>query len=184
MQWSRYLGVAAVFAASVGVTTDADAALTGCTDCHVNFLASGPAGMKIEGTTSDLTLAENGDNLVLTVPLSNLTTGIGLRDRHMKEKYLEVAKYPTATLSVARGAIKMPAGGDKVEADAPGTVNIHGQTRPVTVHYESKRDGSTFITKGKFWINITQFGINVPSYLGVTVKPDVEVDANFRAAGS
>ena len=184
MRWSRCLGVAAFFAVSVGLSTHARAALTGCTDCHVNFLASGPAGMKIEGTTNDLTRAEQGDNVVITVPLANVTTGIGLRDRHMKEKYLEIAKYPSATLSVARSALKMPAGADKVEADASTTVNIHGQARPVTVHYEAKRDGSSITTRGKFRINLTDFGINVPSYLGVTVKPDIEVSANFRAAGN
>jgi polyisoprenoid-binding protein YceI len=176
--------VAAVFAVSVGLSTDADAALGGSTDCHVNFSASGPAGMKIEGTTTDLTLADQGDNVLITVPLANLTTGIGLRDRHMKEKYLEIAKYPSATLSLARGALKLPSGADKVEADAPSTVNIHGQARPVTVHYEVKRDGSSLITRGRFHINMNDFGIAVPSYLGVTVKPEVDVSANFRAAGS
>jgi polyisoprenoid-binding protein YceI len=176
--------VAAVFAVSVGLSADAQGALSGSTDSHVSFLAAGPAGMKIEGTTNDLTLAEQGDNVVITVPLANLTTGIALRDRHMKEKYLEIAKYPSATMSVARSALKIPAGADKVEADAPSTVTIHGQTKPVTVHYESKRDGSSFSTRGRFHININEFGIAVPSYLGVTVKPDVDVTASFRANGS
>jgi hypothetical protein len=54
----------------------------------------------------------------------------------------------------------------------------------VTVHYETKRDGSSFATRGKFHININDFGIAVPSYLGVTVKPDIDVTANFRAAGN
>jgi len=184
MQWSKCLGVATVFSVAIGVSAHAQAALTGCTDCHVNFLASGPAGMKIEGSTPDLSVADQGDNIVITVPLANLTTGISLRDRHMKEKYLEVAKYPTATLTVARSALKLPSGGDKVEADAPSTVNIHGQARPVTVHYEAKRDGSAFATRGKFHINMTEFGITVPSYLGVTVKPDIDVSASFRAAGN
>jgi len=184
MQLSRSLGIAVVFAVSVGLSTHAQAAISGCTDCHVSFQASGPAGMKIEGTTPDLTVADQGDNILITVPLANLTTGIGLRDRHMKEKYLEIAKYPSATLTVARSALKLPSGADKVEADAPTTVNIHGKARPVTVHYDVKRDGSTLTTHGTFRINITDFGINVPSYLGVTVKPDIEVSANFRAAGS
>jgi polyisoprenoid-binding protein YceI len=184
MKLRRYLGVAAVCAMGLGLSTHAEAAISGCTDCHVNFLASGPAGMKIEGTTTDLTVADQGDNILITVPLANLTTGIGLRDRHMKEKYLEIGKYPSATLTVARSALKLPSGADKVEADAPTTVNIHGKARPVTVHYEVRRDGSVLATRGTFHINITDFGINVPSYLGVTVKPDIEVGANFRAAGS
>jgi hypothetical protein len=31
-------------------------------------------------------------------------------------------------------------------------------------------------------INIRDFGINVPSYLGVTVKPDVDVAIKLSAA--
>jgi polyisoprenoid-binding protein YceI len=184
MQRFGRLGVAVISVGIVGVSTLAWAALSGPTDSHVSFAASGPAGMKIEGATSDLSVADHGDNIVITVPLANLTTGIGLRDRHMKEKYLELQKYPSATLSVTRSALKLPSGGEKVEMDVATTVNIHGQTRPVTVHYDTKRDGSVLSARGKFHINMTEFGITVPSYLGVTVKPDVDVSADFRVAGS
>jgi polyisoprenoid-binding protein YceI len=181
------LGIAATsvtLALGLALSPLARAALSPPSDSHVGFQASGPAGMTIEGTTSDLTLEDKGDNIVLTVPLGNLSTGITLRDRHMKEKYLEVPKFPSATLTVARGALKLPATGDKIEADVSSSVSIHGQTRPVTVHYEAKKDGASVLAKGKFHINMRDFGIAVPSYLGVTVKPDVDVSANFRIAGT
>jgi polyisoprenoid-binding protein YceI len=184
MHLRRHLGILAVAMGLAALSTAARAALSDASAGHVSFQASGPAGMKIEGTTGDLTLADKGDSVVITVPLANLSTGITLRDRHMKEKYLEVPKYPSATLSVSRPALKVPAAGEKVEIDVPATVNLHGQTRPVTVHYQAKRDGSTLVANGKFHINMTDFGITVPSYLGVTVKPDVDVSADFRAAGS
>jgi len=66
----------------------------------------------------------------------------------------------------------------------PSTVTLHGQTRPVTVHYDAKRDGSSLLSHGTFRINMNDFGITVPVYLGVTVKPDVDVSASFRVAGS
>jgi hypothetical protein len=31
---------------------------------------------------------------------------------------------------------------------------------------------------------MNDFGISVPSYLGVTVKPEVDVSASFRVTGS
>ena len=176
--------VAVISAGLVGLSAIAHGALSAPTDRHVGFVASGPAGMKIEGATSDLDLADQGETIVITVPLANLSTGIGLRDRHMKEKYLEVPKYPSATLSVARSALKLPAAGDKVEMDVPSTVNLHGQARPVTVHYEAKRDGASVVSRGTFRINMNDFGITVPVYLGVTVKPDVDVSANFRVAAN
>jgi polyisoprenoid-binding protein YceI len=185
MKLRKRLWVAAILASLVGVSALAEAALSSATDKHVGFVASGPAGMKIEGATPDLDVAEQGENVVITVPLANLSTGIALRDRHMKEKYLEVQKYPSAMLSIGRGALRVPAGGDKVELEVPSTLSLHGQVRPVTVHYEAKREGGTVVvSRGTFRINMNDFGIPVPSYLGVTVKPEVEVSANFRVAGS
>ncbi len=160
------------------------AALSSISDPHVSFQAAGPAGMKIEGATQDLSVSDDGTNVVVTVPLANLSTGIGLRDHHMKEKYLEVPKYPAATLTIARSALKLPAGGSESSADVPGTVMLHGQSRPVTVHYEAKGEGSAYGVRGTFHINMNDFGITVPVYLGVTVKPDVDVSAAFHVAGA
>jgi polyisoprenoid-binding protein YceI len=181
----RHLWTAATSVTILSLSAAGHATLSGASDPHVAFEASGPAGMKINGTTSDLSVSEDaGGNVVVSVPLSNLTTGIGLRDQHMREKYLEVPKYPAATLAIARAALKWPAAGQKIDGDAPGTLTLHGQTRPVSVHYDVKAEGAWFSTHGKFRINMNEFGISVPSYLGVTVKPDIEVNASFRAAGS
>ena len=86
-------------------------------------------------------------------------TGIRLRDKHMKEKSLEVQKYPNAELRVARTALQLPKGGD-----ATGAVTLHGQTRNVPFHYVAKPDGDTWKINGAMRIDIKQFGIEVPSY--------------------
>lgn len=159
-------------------------ALSAPSGAKVGFQASGPAGMKIEGTTSDLNVTDDGTTLTIDVPLANLSTGIALRDHHMREKYLEVGKFPSATLQVARAALKMPAQGAGVELDVPGALQLHGQKRTVTVHYDAKGDGSGLAAHGRFRVNMNDYGITVPTYLGVTVKPDVDVVATFRLAGS
>ena len=185
MQRRQRLGTAAVFTMIVSVSGAGHAALSGASDPHVGFEALGPAGMKIGGATADLLVSEDAaGNVIVTVPLSNLTTGIALRDHHMKEKYLEVAKYPAATLTIARATLNLPASGQKFEGDAPAVLALHGKTRPVSVHYDTTAEGAGFSTHGKFRINMNEFGISVPSYLGVTVKPDVDVSASFRVAGS
>jgi len=184
MQRHTRLWVIAVSSTVLMASAVGHAALSGPADPRVLFQCSGPAGLKIEGTTTELAVAEDGGNVSITVPLANLTTGIALRDRHMKEKYLEVQKFPAATLTMARSAIRFPRSGEPASADAPGTVTIHGQTRPVTVHYDAKSDGASLAVRGSFHINMNEFGITVPVYLGVTVKPDVDVSASFHAAGS
>jgi polyisoprenoid-binding protein YceI len=95
-----------------------------------------------------------------------------------------VPKFPSAVLTVARSALQLPAPGAQAAADVPATLTLHGTTRPVTVHYTAKADGTSFATQGKLHINMNEFGITVPSYLGVTVKPEVDVAASFRALGN
>jgi polyisoprenoid-binding protein YceI len=176
----------AVFVLSISASLDAanPIALGAVSNARVSFQASGTAGMAIEGVTSDLRVTENDGKIVLTVSLSNLATGIALRDRHMRDKYLEVGKYPVATLTVVRDQLKIPANGESVQSDVQGTLDLHGQSRAVTVHYDAKGDGGALVAHGRFHIDMGDFGISVPSYLGVTVNPPVDVLASFRVAGS
>jgi polyisoprenoid-binding protein YceI len=184
MKQRERLWISAISLTLLSLSASVHAALSSPTDAHVSFAAAGPAGMKIEGSTPDLNVAENVGNVVITVPLANLSTGIGLRDHHMKEKYLEVPKYPSAVLTIARTALKFPQSGEDAESDAPGTVQLHGQIRPVSVHYAAKGDGSGLSVRGRFHVNMNDFGITVPVYLGVTVKPDVNVSASFHVSGA
>lgn len=158
----------------------ADAKLSRTGSPNVTFTAIGPAGMKIVGTTSDLNVDDDGQNVTVVVPLANLRTGISLRDRHMKEKYLQVQQYPNAELRVARSALRFPTGGD-TSGDAPGSMKIHGRTNPVTFHYVAHRNGGSISVTGSVHVNMKDYGIDVPSYLGVTVRPDVDVSARFDA---
>ena len=183
MQRSKRLWVATASLALLVTSARGEASLAGPSDPHVGFKCAGPAGLTIEGKVTELTLADDNTTLTITVPLGNLSTGISLRDTHTK-KALEVQAYPTATLSVVRSALKLPPSGQRIAADAPANLTLHGQTKPVTVHYDAKGDGSGFTAHGTFRINMNAFGIQAPSYLGVTVKPDVDVDATFHVSGS
>ena len=146
----------------------------------VTFSCTGPGGLHIDGTGSELQVKEAAGALVVTVGLDNLTTGIGLRDTHMKEKYLETQKYPTAELSVPRSGLQFPAEGATVEATAEGTLTIHGTAKPVSVHYKASRKGSSVDVQGEVRINMNDYGITTPSYLGITVKPPVDISVTFR----
>jgi polyisoprenoid-binding protein YceI len=163
------IGLAGVAAAKLGRT---GAATT-------SFKAAGPAGLSIEGNTAEMTVADDGTTLTITVPLANLDTGIGLRNEHTK-KALEVGTYPTTTLAVARATLKFPAAGAESSGDARGSLTLHGQTKDVTFHYSARLDGDTVSVKGTSKINVDDFGVKRPSYLGVTVKPDVDVVTAFQ----
>lgn len=145
---------------------------------HVRFVAVGPMGMKIEGTSTSLDVKDEGQTIAIDVPLAPIHTGIALRDRHMHDEYLEVGKYPNARLSVERSALKLP-DASPVDASAKGQLTLHGQTRPVSFRYRAQRSGDGIDVSGSLRIDMTNWGIHVPSYLGVTVKPGVDIDVRF-----
>lgn len=145
-------------------------------DRDVIFKAVGPGGLGIEGKGSDISVLEQGNNLAISVGLATLKTGIDLRDRHMKEKYLETSKFPRATFTVDKSQLKLPG-----EADAEGKLTLHGVTHPAKVHYAAKGTNKQLTITGSLRLNMKDYGIDVPSYLGVTVKPDVTVSVRFAA---
>ncbi len=148
---------------------------------RATFLAHGPAGMKIEGHSDALAAAADGDRVVVALTLASLSTGIELRDKHLRED-LQVDRFPLIQLTVLRSALKIPTAGAEVSGEAPGELALHGQTHPLTVHYRAvQRDGID--VSGTARINLKEYGIEVRSYLGIGVKPDVDIDVSFHLAG-
>jgi hypothetical protein len=162
----------------------AAAALTAPAQVALKFVAKGPAGMSIVGESAAMTLKDDGQAVVLIAPLEPFHTGIGLRDKHMKEKYLEVAKYPDAQLRVERKSLVFPAPGQKVERDGRGDLTLHGRTKSLPFHYVVSHTNSGFDVSATWQLSIKDFAIEVPSYLGVTVKPDIDGSAAFHVQGS
>lgn len=151
---------------------------------HVKFTATGPGGLHIVGESKAVEVKDDGKQIAVAVPLAGLDTGIGLRDQHMKEKYLEVGHYPKAELTVARDQLRFPDAGSKVSAEARGKMKIHGRAKPVSFHYTARSVARGYDVDGKVRLKIPDYGINVPSYLGVTVKPDVDVEVHFHVDGN
>lgn len=174
----------AAFATLMLIPLGAFATLSKPSAVGVKFIAAGPAGVSIVGETENLIIADDGKVVSVSCPLDTLHTGIGLRDRHMKEKYLEVEKFPRAELHVDRSTLAFPATGNKSDRDAAGQLTLHGKTKVVRFHYTAQREGEGFTVSAKFRVNMKDYGIEVPSYLGVTVKPDVDVSVQFHVQGA
>ncbi len=147
----------------------------------VTFDAKGPAGFNLEGKTSEVSVSETAGSVRVSVGLATLDTGIDLRNRHMREKYLEVQKYPSAVLVVDRSTLRLPDDGRDSSGAANGTMTIHGQSHPVSFEYKVHRARDAFDVTGTVHVNMNAYGIQVPSYLGITVKPDVDIAAAFVA---
>ncbi len=164
----------------------AEVKMTLTPDSSADFSAIGKPGfLRIngEGGKPQGSLTLDGDARLVSadvrVPLTDLKTGIDLRDQHMKEKYLEVAKYSDATFHA--GDVKLPGNGLPKTVKVPGSLTIHGVTKPVELELSLSRDGNAVSGETDFEVKLSDFGIDIPSFMGVTVAETVKIHSKFKA---
>lgn len=157
-------------------------------ESNVEFTAIGkPSLLKINGTGGKIKGRASFTDLLVSadfiVPLDTIVTGVSLRDKHMKEKYLEIEKFPEATLKITdlkmekdflkdKGTQKNMSFKGKLkihgtESDIEGTADIESEEKVISIHAKTKT-------------NITAHKINLPSYLGIKVADEVEIKADFK----
>ena len=117
----------------------------------------------------------------LAVDLRTLDTGIGLRNEHLRENYLEVDKGPgfdTATLSeidLKGFSPDAPEG----KGSFAGLLTLHGVTKTVTGAVDVRHVGAGLHVTASFPVNLPDYSIRKPRYLGVGVKDIVQVEVAF-----
>jgi polyisoprenoid-binding protein YceI len=146
---------------------------------EVSFTALGsPSFLRITGEASKLeyvvATVKGGEKFdVFEFPLKELSTGIDLRDEHMKEKYLDVKEYPTAQLKFRQQDKSVLAFEDKKTLE--GTLSLHGQTKAILI--EAQKKGKR--VQAHYEIKLSDFGIKIPEWAGITVADKVSVQTSF-----
>jgi len=129
-----------------------------------------------------------GDSLTvhLEVDLASLETGIGLRDRHMRDNHLETARFPLAVFRGARIIGERPTDlppGEGVTIEIEGVLSLHGVERnmraPVSVVREVLPDQERLGIECRFTVKLSDYGIARPQFL--TLKVADEQKITFRA---
>jgi polyisoprenoid-binding protein YceI len=145
-----------------------------------SFSATATGGLKLDGRSTALSAAWEGDAVVVTLPLGSLETGIGLRDNHLRRQ-IEADRFPFAELRVPLSALQLPAKGASASGASQAPLSFHGQVKPVSFSWQAKR-GDGFEVTGALQLDFRDFGIPVPTYLGISVKPVVDVAVAFHLA--
>ncbi len=149
----------------------------------VEFQAVGrPSMLKIvgKGPTPVGAFTAEGEKVSggFTVDLEKLETGISLRDRHMKEKYLEVGKFPKAELKLTSLKLPKALDGSNVaykEIPFEGSFKVHGVEKPVKGTADVTVDGGKLSGVATFAIKLSDFKIDIPKFAGITMAEDVKV---------
>jgi len=114
----------------------------------------------------------------LRVDLQTLETGIAVRDRHMRENYLEVEKGPefaVATFDQIR--VEKLAG----KSTFKGTLLLHGQRQEVTGVADLQQKDGRIRVQAQFPIRVSAFQIPKPTYLGVGVRDEIQIKVVLTA---
>ena len=137
-----------------------------------------------------------------TLDLASLKTGIDKRDEHMRDNFLETAKYPKAMLTidkVTKASDNMLMDGKTLTVDAEGTLSLHGvknavQLKDIMVTYfdeseatKGKMPGDLLIINGGFSLNLPDYNIEVPQFiflkLAETIKVSVDLTGSTATTG-
>jgi len=119
----------------------------------------------------------------VSIDLATIDTGIGLRNQHLRENYLEVAKgegYNKAVLSEIQLA---EASGESFDGATPftGTLLLHGVKRPVAGTAEIHSEGTSRRVRAEFPVELSEWAVKTPEYLGVGVGSRLLVKVNLTA---
>ena len=132
---------------------------------------------KVAGSISADPAKPSAATVDVTVDMNALETGNSLRDREMKELYLETKEHPTCSFkSVSVAAPDSIAPNQPADIKVIGDFNLHGVTKRLTipVRVVLLPDGRIHATSN-FKVHMPDFGINVPDNILVTVNNDVPV---------
>jgi polyisoprenoid-binding protein YceI len=151
---------------------------------NVTFLSKAPMS-EFTGKSSKLNgLVDLDKNLLdFYVDLNTLDTGIGLRDRHMRDNYLETKKYPFAEFTGTMESIPRLSVGESKPVVATGIFKIHGVQKEISVKGTIKMlPANELFLEASFPILLGDFKIEIPSVVFYELAEEqlVTIQANLK----
>jgi polyisoprenoid-binding protein YceI len=119
----------------------------------------------------------------VAVQAQGLQSDNAIRDQHLREKLIEVGRFPAITLKAREFRPANGANGARGEGILAGTLTLHGIERPVSIPLRYTVDNGLLQATARFSINLTDFALVPPRLLGLAVRNEVIVEAQLVAAG-
>jgi len=194
----RLLGLAAVsLIASPAIATTQEYHVDLTADNSVRFVSDAPIE-DFDGVTDRIDGYVVLDQPVLSdavggsdtefyfeVDLASLDTGIGLRNRHMRDNYLEVDRHPYATFSgVIERVVQMEP--ETYGVTVSGNISIHGKDRPLRAPCDITTRDDGYRAKCSFRVLLTDFDIKIPRVMFLKIADEIQLELDFSVvpAGS
>lgn len=127
-----------------------------------------------------------------SIDTKSMTTGIGMRDEHMKgEAWLDAGKYPTIDFKLKSVSNMKSSKGNTLEGTATGDFTMRGVTKTVTAPVtlvlmeenektKMRAPGDLLQLRSKFSLMLSDFGVKgSPNIVGAKVNDSIEVEVNI-----
>lgn len=130
------------------------------------------------------------------VDLATLKTGIDMRDTHMREQYLEVAKYPKAIFEltkVLKSSQNTLDDSKPVDLTVEGNFTVHGVTKAITIPMKvtyfkesestkSRLPGDIIHVQAKWDLLLSEYSINRPQFIILKLDDKQAIDIDVFAS--
>ncbi len=117
------------------------------------------------------------------VDLASLTTGLSLRDRHMRENHLETDQFPEAVFTLT--SLELPGGvltqGKKTSVKVYGTMFLHGVAKEMNPITWLTLTGDDLVIESKFSVSLQDYNITRPEFLIMKLADDQRIDVKLTA---
>lgn len=120
---------------------------------------------------------------LVAVQAQGLQSDNAVRDQHLRDKLIEVGRFPTITLKAREFTPAGGANGARGEGVLSGSLTLHGVERPVRIPLRYSVDNGVLHATARFSIKLTDFSLPPPRMLGLAVRDEVVVEAQLVAAG-
>lgn len=154
-------------------------------DNQVKFISDAPLE-DFEGVTSNIDgymYLKNPDDLTdsklyFEVDLTTLDTGIDLRNRHMRDNYLETDQYRYTFFEGTFDEIKKE-DDNKYNVDVTGKLFIHGVTKEITVKGSLEKNNDGFFVESNFSVSLSDYKIDIPQIMFMKIDEEMKLQVKF-----
>ena len=149
-------------------------------------------GVEVKGASNAIAghavLSREAGGLVLeqvrvTLPVKSLSTGMKVRDEHMRKYIFTAADGHVPDLEFAAGktACQPAAGAGEFVCAVSGDLAMAGTPRKFAMKLSVKESSGAFHASGNAVVRLSDYGIACPSQFGVSTKNEVKLHLDIAA---
>lgn len=120
----------------------------------------------------------SGSDVYFEVDLRTLDTGIGLRDRQMREDYLQTDKYPMTNYN-GKIVYAEKVSDKEFKVTLDGTIFIHGISKPLKINGNLFPSDGGYRIKAYFQVLLSDYNIEIPKLMFMKLSNTIKLVLDF-----